>query len=262
MIRGLYSSGWGMMALTKKMDVIASNMANADTNGYKKDRVVLESFPQALTRRINDLQASSPVIGNMELSSDVGEIHTDYGSGRFVSSNSQFDICIRDNNSISSSGAAFFTVSVPVENGEYKEYYTKAGSFTLDNIGRLVTKEGHLVMGEYGQILLEGENFTVEEDGTLLIDGEFYDKLLIREFDNPETLRKAGDNLVFKTGETNETQFTGKILQGCVEKSNVNIIREMVDMISVMRAYEANQKMIQAQDSTLEKVVNEVGAVR
>ena len=92
MIRGLYTSGWGMKALTRKMDVIANNMANADTNSYKKDTVVYEGFPELLTRRINDYETlvnKNGVIGDMQLGSDVAEVHPvagwmprDIGQGR------------------------------------------------------------------------------------------------------------------------------------------------------------------------------------
>jgi flagellar basal-body rod protein FlgF len=126
----------------------------------------------------------------------------------------------------------------------------------------LVTKDGYEVMGEYGPIFLNSDNIIIEEDGTIIEDGEIIDRLLIRNFYDTSTLRKIGSNLVESTEDADEGYFTGSIVQGFLEQSNVNIIKEMVDMITVMRSYEASQKVLQAQDGTLEKAVNEVGMVR
>ena len=89
----------------------------------------------------------------------------------------------------------------------------------------------------------------------------YIDTLRVRKFDNPETLRKFGMNLVTVTEDTVEGEFEGTVLQGYIERSNVDSIKEMVDMITILRSYEANQKMIQYQDSTLDKAVNDVGRV-
>jgi len=259
MIRGLYTSGWSMMALNKKMDVIANNLANVNTVAYKKDTVIFESFPEVLTRRINDTRSNlnpSGIPGTMELGSDVGEIFTYYKQGQLVRTGSSLDLAVRD------SDTAFFTVQVERENGSTIECYTRDGRFMLDSSGRLVTLEGHPVMGVEGPIYLYGGDFTVEDDGTIIQDGMIAARLLIREFANPESLRKYRDNLVVTTEETVEQDFTGNIAQGFTEQSNVNVIREMVHMITVMRSYEANQKIIQTLDGTLEKAVNEVGTVR
>ena len=92
--------------------------------------------------------------------------------------------------------------------------------------------------------------------------GVVIDKLSIKSFTDTATLRKFGSDLIQKTTESKEQPFKGEVVQGVIEQSNVNIVKEMVNMITVTRAYEANQKVLQAQDGTLEKVVNEVGAVR
>jgi flagellar basal-body rod protein FlgF len=258
MIRGLYTSGWSMLANTKKMDVISNNLANASTTAFKKDTVVFEAFPEILTRRLNDVQSNSNPsgrIGSMELSSDVGEVFTYYNQGQLVKTGSDFDIAINGANT------AFFTVLVPGQDGTVNEYFTRDGAFTLNSDNQLVTKEGYPVMGEQGGIYLDDGPFTVEDDGTLVQNGIVVDRLLIRQFANGSDLRKYGSNLVESTEGAQQINFTGVIEQGNIEQSNVDIVREMVDMISVVRAYEANQKMIQVQDETLGKAVNEVGVV-
>ena len=108
MIRGLYTSGWSMLALQKKMDVVTNNMANASTAGYKKDTLVLESFPSLLTKIVKDYggtPGTSRDIGTMELGDDVGEVFTNYTQGQISKTGNNLDMAIRDSNN------AFFTVS-------------------------------------------------------------------------------------------------------------------------------------------------------
>jgi len=248
-----------MMANSKKMDVIANNLANVNTNGYKKDTVVFESFPEVLTKRINDSGSRlnpSGIVGTMELSSDVGEVFTYYSQGTLAETGNKLDLAIKDSDS------AFFTVLATDDEGNIGEYYTRDGAFTLNENGQLMTTTGYAVLGENGLIYLTGDDFTVESDGTIVQNGEVVDRLLIREFTDTTTLRKFGLNLVERTDETQEKEFTGQVKQGYLEQSNVNIVKEMVDMITVLRAYEANQKALQAVDETLGLAVNEVGSVR
>ena len=259
MIRGLYTSGWSMRVLNKKMDVISNNLANVNTAGFKKDTVVFEAFPEILTKRIKDTPSNtnpSGRLGTMELGSDIGEVFTYYGQGQLVKTDNIFDMAIKNSDN------AFFTVEVPDANGNIVEYYTRDGQFTIDSGNRLITKEGYVVAGEDGPIILDNGDFTVEDDGIVIQDGMVAGRLLIKEFENPQELRKYGHNLAAATEQAEEREFTGVIAQGFTEQSNVNIIQEMVDMITVMRSYEASQRILQAQDGTLERAVNEVGAVR
>ncbi len=259
MVRGIYTSAWSMLALEKKMDVITNNMANVNTNAYKKDTVVFQGFPDVLTRRINDTRSSlnpNGIVGNMQLGSDVGELYTYYNQGQLQKTDNKLDMAIRDSDS------AFFTVTGTDGNGNTKEYYTRDGAFAIGAGNQLVTKEGYVVQGVNGPIVLNGDSFNVMPDGTIIQGDEAVDRLLIKQFTDTKTLRKYGDNLLEKTEQTEEAAFNGNIQQGYLELSNVNIVKEMVDMITVTRAYEANQKILQAQDGTLDKAVNEVGALR
>jgi len=259
MIRGLYTSGWSMRALNKKMDVISNNLANVNTAGFKKDTVVFEAFPEVLTRRIKDMRSNSNPsgrLGTMELGSDIGEVFTYYMQGHLDKTDNIFDMAIKNSDN------AFFTVEVPDADGNITQCYTRDGQFTIDSDGRLVTKEGYVVAGNEGSIFLDNGEFTVEEDGIVIQDGMVAGRLLIKEFEDPQELRKYGHNLAIAAVQAEEREFSGVVVQGFTEQSNVNIIQEMVDMITVMRSYEANQKVLQAQDGTLEKAVNEVGVVR
>lgn len=258
MIRGLYTSGWSMLAIQKKMDIISNNMANVSTNGYKKDTLVLESFPSVLTKIIKDYNGtprSMRNIGTMELGNDVGEVFTYYSQGQLTKTENDLDMAIRD------SSNAFFTVMMEDAEGARREMYTRDGSFSKNSDNYLVTAEGYAVLGENGPIVLGSGEFSVGEDGTIIQNGEVVDRLLITEFADTTVLKKYGNNLIQADEDAQTVAFTGTVQQGFTELSNVNIVREMVDMIMVMRSYEANQKVLQAMDGTLEKAVNEVGAV-
>lgn len=259
MVRGLYTSGWSMLAIQKKMDIVSNNMANASTSGYKKDTMVLESFPDVMTKILRDSDTASARpynIGTMELGNDVGEVFTYYSQGQLSRTENNLDMAIRD------SSNAFFTVAVPNGEGEVSAFYTRDGSFARSSNNSLVTKDGYTVLGENGPIILESGDFSVGEDGTITQEGVIIDRLLITEFEDTSTLRKYGMNLIQAGADTEVMEFSGTIQQGSTELSNVNIVREMVDMITILRSYEANQKVLQAIDQTLDKAVNQVGAVR
>lgn len=258
MVRGLYTSGWSMRAIQKKMDIVTNNMANSSTSGYKKDTLVLESFPDVMAKILRDTDVASgrPYdIGTMALGSDVGEVFTNYSQGQLNSTENKLDMAIRD------SSNAFFTVAVPNAEGEVSVFYTRDGSFARSGNNTLVTKEGYTVLGENGPIILESGDFTVGEDGTIIQDGEIIDRLLITEFADTSSLRKFGMNLIQADPDAEVVEFSGSVRQGYIELSNVNIVREMVDMITALRSYEANQKVLQSIDQTLDKAVNQVGSV-
>ena len=130
MIRGLYTSGWSMLANTRKLDVITNNMANVNTTAYKKDTVVFESFPSVLTKRINDTRSPlnpSGNIGRMQLSSDVGEIYTYYTQGQLSQTGSKLDFAISDDSTSPGASPAFFTIGMMDgnNNDNINEYYKR-----------------------------------------------------------------------------------------------------------------------------------------
>lgn len=252
MIRGLYTSAWSMKAVQRKMDVVSNNISNVNSTAFKKDTAVFGSFPEVLTASIDSSKGRTN-IGTMHLGHDVDEVHTDFSEGSIENTGSPYDFAIVG------SPLAFFTVSGG--GTDQGTYYTRNGSFKTNSNHELVTSDGYRVVGQNGPIILENVEFSVGKDGTITQNGNVIGKLLIREFTNPETLRKHGNSLILTTGETVEGEFSGEILQGAVETSNVNVIREMVDMINVMRLYEANQRMITTQDNTLERAVNDIGAL-
>ena len=249
MVRGLYTSGWSMLALNKKMDVLTNNLANVNTTGYKKDTVALEGFPRLLAERLHDNTdgtARGVPVGELSFSNDIGEVYTYFSQGTLLKTDNGLDMSIKDD------GRAFFTIAGP----NAGRFYTRDGSFKLNANGQLVTGKGYYVLGQNGIIQLNGSDFIVTENGTIIQHGQVVDRLLITRFQNPETLRKNGENLFEAVQGSVTEEFAGTVLQNCLEQSNADAIREMVDMISLMRSYEANQRVINAIDDTLGKAVN------
>lgn len=141
--------------------------------------------------------------------------------------------------------------------------YTRDGSFAINNEGILTTSDGREVVGRQGQININGDSIEIRKNGEIVVDGAVVDSLDIVDLDNKEYLRKVGDNLYRMLDGVNgeEIPFEGEVMSGCLENSNVDSIKEMVNMISLLRNYESCQKAVRTQDEMLEKAANEIGRV-
>jgi flagellar basal-body rod protein FlgG len=256
-----------MLAHTRKMDVIANNLANVNTHGYKKETATFGAFPELMVKRIYDTRSllnPSKNVGPAELSADIDQNFVFFNPGPSEWTERTLDVAIDDfeGDDNASRARSFFTVEYrDPATGETSERYTRDGSFVIGADQTLRTVGGELVLGEGGPIVLEGEEFIITKDGSVLQNDALAGRLLITSFEDPHTLQKVGGNLLTATDASVTRPFDGVLRQGYVEQSNVNIVSEMVDMITVMRAYEANQKMVQVIDTTLDKVCNEVGRV-
>jgi flagellar basal-body rod protein FlgG len=254
MIRGLYASALGMTTQMNRMDVLANNIANTDTTGFKKDTVVTRSFSDELMARINDKTDGlmpSRTIGTMNPGIFVDDIYTDFSSGSLQITHGSLDIAI--------SGRGFFEIeSFDRNNTSPITRYSRDGSFTLNADSILVTKDGFRVMGENGEIYIPSGDILVSELGEIYVNGEYIDRLRLVDFEDSHTLRKHGDNLYNITAQSVIKDFEGTIVQGALESSNVNSVREMVDMITVTRTYEANQRMVTMHDNILGRAVNDI----
>jgi flagellar basal-body rod protein FlgG len=256
MLRGIYTAGMGMIVQSEKMDVISNNLANVNTNGYKKDGVVFQTFNNILTKRLNDYADSSKGsenVGGMASAPGIGQLYTNYTSGKPMNTGNSKDI------SIINSNKSFFTIEIP---GNSEERYTRDGAFTTDKDGKLVTIQGYTVKGEKGPIIIKDRNFQITSSGEIIQDGKVTDKIKIKTFKDTTSLEKVGDNLVKANETLEEVPFTGTIAQGFLESSNVNAIDEMIGMITVMRSYEASQKIFKTQDEMLGRAVNDIGSLK
>ncbi|MCL2707810.1 MAG: flagellar basal-body rod protein FlgF [Defluviitaleaceae bacterium] len=249
MVRGLYTSALGMITQMNRMDVVANNIANVDTTGYKRDQVVSQSFSEELMRRLNDpvtRMFKDYPIGTVSQGVYVNDIYTDHSAGSFRQTGSSLDLALK--------GQGFFSVTV---NGE--ELYTRDGSFTLASNGALVTKDGGWVQGAGGDVILPNGPVVIDEAGRIFVNGIYIDTLKLTDFSDKHTLRKEKDNYYRVTAESQFAPFEGSVTQGFLENSNVSSVREMVEMIALSRAYETNSRMITVHDAIMARAVSEIG---
>ncbi len=253
MTRGFFIAGTGMMLQRRNMEVITSNITNADTVGYKKDILTSRTFNDVLLERINDtaVVGQTRQVGPLNWGTRVDQLYVDYQIGNFEESGNPTDIAL--------AGDAFFALNTP-----QGERYTRAGNFVVNAQGYLTNPDGHAVLGQNGPVYVGGRDFSVDSLGNIAIDGTVTDRLRLVTFGDNAGLRKQGDNLYFSTGGQPQVAGIGEVevLQGFTENSNVDIGREMVDMITVYRTYETNQRMLTMIDETVGKAVNEIGRLR
>lgn len=279
MLRGWYTGASGMAAQQVRLDTVANNLANVDTDGYKREVAVSKAFAQLLLRRMNDDGVylhplgsgdMAPIIGKLGTGVESNEIFTELEQGALKGTDSDFDIAL--------DGKGWLSVQTP-----YGERYTRNGSFILGKEGYLETKEGFPVLGVDGPIRVKANNFQIDKQGRVWVNADYIDdpELLVgreqNEWNNTvllDTLKIVDfelDRFIAKQGSSlwKDTELSGParvmppegrptVLQGFTEAANVNVVSEMVRMIEVNRAYEANQKTIQSQDAALGKLINEV----
>jgi len=279
MLRGIYTGASGMQAQQHRLDALSNNLANVDVTGYKRDTSVHKAFPEMLMRRVDDNGVHrfplgsvdvAPIVGKIGSGVEYNESYTVFTQGSLKQTENPFDMALENE--------GFFTIKT--NNGER---YTRNGSFILGKEGYLLTKEGYQVLGENGPIQIKANNFTIDVDGNVFQNLDFADdpERLVSMDENSwertelvDTLKIVGfaghgDRFIKKQGNSlwTATVDSGsadiikgskrpKVRQGFLEGSNVNPVTEMVNMIEVNRAYEANQKVISTQDSLLDKLIN------
>lgn len=244
MVQGIYLATQGMTALMQKQDQISNNLANINTTGFKQSHLFTEAYQRFLTDDENNPRATR------EIKAD--QVYTDYSEGTMKKSNQPLDVMIK--------GTGFFKVMTP--DGVR---YTRNGSFSMNPEGFLVTGDGGKVMSREGYVRLDTRYpVQISPNGEVIQDGTVGSVLKIVDFNKPYRLLRTGSNYFMPQMPDNpETEPTGFALkQGFLEGSNVNVIKNMVQMISAFRNYEADQKALLAQDETLQKAVSEVGRVR
>ncbi|NLZ48088.1 MAG: flagellar basal body rod protein FlgG [Clostridiales bacterium] len=259
MIRGLYTAVSGLITQEAKQQVITNNMANANTTGYKTENLAVKKFDDVLIQNYDKISGGKNVrnvIGSLSNGSKIDETLTDFTQGTLQSTEKDTDFAL--------DGRGFFTVSGAAADGTQGIYYTRDGAFHINNLGYLVNSTGNYVMGRnintgaMEPIAVGNSKITTDGNNNILLDGQLRYSFNIVDFENYNALEKVGDNL-YRGENPMESQATVK--QYSLEKSNVNIINEMVNMMTVLRTYESNQKVVQSLDETLAKAV-EIGIVR
>lgn len=259
-MRALYSAAQGMKAQQLNLDTISNNLSNVNTTGFKKTRVEFKDLLYEQIRRSNfandEGRPTSMEVGNgVALSATLRS----FEGGSFTQTSNSYDLAI--------DGEGFFKIRDENNN----MYYTRDGSFKTSvttNGTKLVTSEGHFVQGENGDLLL-GEDVSetaISKDGEVNVkrfDGsqESVGIIQLMKFSNPAGLESKGGNLFVETNASGTASSpadgsAGNILQGMLETSNVQVVEEMINLITAQRAYEMSSKVIQTADQMQELANN------
>lgn len=247
MIKGLYTAASAMNVNMKKMDVTSNNLANVNSTGFKKTGSVQNSFSEMLISRFDN--KGKQELGSLGGGVEIEENYTDHSAGELNHTDNDLDLAIK--------GRGFFTLQTPEG-----VRYSRNGSFSLNDQNQIVNSQGHLLLNQSGEPIqtVPGREISIDKNGQINLGELEGDQINVVDFDDYRNLTKIGDNL-YQTAdgiEGNQVEDS-KVLQGYLEGSNVNIVKEMANMIETTRAYETNQKIIQTIDNSLDKAVNEVG---
>ena len=258
MVKGLYAAYTGMINEQNRMDVLTNNLANSSTTGFKKEGATSQAFKDVLAYKIKDNSEYPRLaknIGTMNLGVKIGENYTDYTQGAFKVTENTFDLAI--------SGTGFFMVEFASKNGETSTMYTRDGSFTLNKDGYLVTKDGDYVLdSNRRRIKLDPtEDTSIDPMGNISQRGRRIATVGLANFKDYNYLEHYGENYFRPVKGFQLAAADATIQSGYLEASNVQVVSEMVEMISVSRQYESNQKLIHTIDGTLEIVSNRLGRV-
>ncbi|MBD5492029.1 MAG: flagellar hook-basal body protein [Lachnospiraceae bacterium] len=287
MLKGLYTAYTGMLNEQHRMDVLTNNLANATTNGFKKEGTTSQAFDTVLAYKIKDLSEPGnlprPLATNRAIDQDevnnplnedylerrvrktglnlgvkIGENYVDYSEGPLKETENPLDLALSDR--------GFFAVEYTNKAGETSTKYTRDGNFTMNRQGFLQTQDGDYVLDEDGRrIQMETElPVSINRNGDIIQDGTTVATIGIVDFEDYNYLERFGENY-FQTIEgateldRGETGVDTQILAGYLEMSNISVVTEMVNMITLQRQYESNQKVITTYDETLEQAVSQNG---
>lgn len=266
MVKGLYTAHTGMVNEQNRLDVLSNNLANAGTTAYKKEGTTSRAFADELAIKIKDTSdyGIPKGLGTINLGVKIGETYTDYTQGGFRVTDKKTDLAL--------DGEGFFVISFTDKAGNTSAKLTRDGAFTLTRDGYLVTKDGDYVLNQNGaQNMNPGTgnyvqinpnlDFTVMSDGTIIQNNQVVGRIGVVDVADYNYIAKYGENMYDIVAGGQVEASDANVEQGVLEVSNVNVVSEMVEMITITRAYEANQKIIQTIDTTLEKAVNSVGKV-
>jgi flagellar basal-body rod protein FlgG len=257
MLRSLYTAATGMDAQQTKLDVIANNLANASTTGFKKTRADFQDLLSETIRAAtppNAQGSSQPTALQVGLGVRTASTSRAFSQGDMISTKNPLDLAIQ--------GGGFFVIQRA--NGDLA--YTRDGSLRLDTTGRIVTQLGEVVQPGL-TIPTDATNITVNSDGS--VQAKLPNQtalsnigsLQLATFPNPGGLEAIGNNLYLATESSGNSvvvkpgdQGTGSISQGNLEGSNVSAVEEMINMITTQRNYELNSKVIESADEMLQKL--------
>lgn len=249
MIQGMYTAASGMLAVESRQDTIANNIANASTIGFRREAPVQLGFYQVFSETLQ-----TPIHYNLEPAPAGGvkivETYTKQDGGAFQNTENPLNVALR--------GPGYFVLDTP-----QGERYSRSGDFTIDIDGELATRNGNKVQSVSGQpIDVRGGEVNIDREGRVSVEGVPAGQIRLIEFASPERLNREGDSLYKASEEVlrqSAVAANTTMEQSTLEMSNVNLPAEMVQMMLGMRAYEANQRVIQGLDDTIGRLIEQVG---
>ena len=272
MLSGVRQSVSGMTERAKAQEILANNLANINTTGFKADRMTFAQVLEQVAhpRRAGDTpldaseeaDAAPPAPRSTRPTADdeaggvsrakTGSVLTtrlrtaiDLRSGSIQPTGNDFDFAL--------DGPGFFVVQTPEG-----ERYTRGGSFTLNGQGQLVTREGYPVLSDGGPISAESGRIMVTGDGMVSAGGVALGKLRVAAFDGPRDLTRTSGGL-YSSSVAPRSEDNIRVAQGYLEDANVNPVEMLTEMIDTMRGFESNQRALREQLDTMEKLVSEAG---
>jgi len=261
MINGYYDATGGMVTQFNRLNVISNNLANVNTPGFKQDDIIIGDFERlfkqsrdTLPLQNNTKEAAKWINRNLNKVPQVVEEYTNFSLGTVIKTSNPLDIALKRKN-------LFFTIDTP--NGER---LTRAGNFNLDEKGFLVTKEGYKVLNSDNEpikIPPNTTNITIDNNANIYINNHHLTQLKVVSIDDLKILKKEGDKMWDFVPGSEKLNTNNSTLQGFLEKSNVNPIREMTDLIETNRLVEQYQKVMTTFMDDLNKdAIEKLGNVR
>jgi flagellar basal body rod protein FlgG len=253
MIYGLYLSATGVLTNAHRQDVIANNLANAETVGFKRDLAVFQEIRTAASQRgLNPSRHSDPLLEPLGGGLTYAPTFVDYSQGELESDGDPFSMAIE--------GSGFFAV---LDDGQVR--LTRNGQFS-------VNQRGNLALASGGQEVLDTQmrpiplaatgGLTLMADGTLVQSGQAVARLGVFDVPDPARLKKLGSSLMsYPQIERSVRAASGQVRQGVIERGNVDPTIELARMMDAQRQLEANANIIRFQDQTLGRLVNDVGRI-
>lgn len=272
MLRGFHTATAGMLTQQRRMEMLSNNLSNANTPGFKADQSSLRAFPELLLKKMEQINVPTTKPISFSQNQTIGTLHTGvymqeaapkHTQGDMRPTGNQTDLAIL-NQALPEGSSIFFTV----ENQDGTPRYTRNGNFAIDQQGYLTTNNGLYVLDENNtRIQLQSENFQLQQDGTILEDDIVNTRIGIALAANADDLIRDDNGLYrLQDGQALPSananpELSFQLLQGHIERSNVDTAQTMSDMTAAYRAFEANQKVIQAYDMSMQKAANEIGRI-
>ncbi|MCM3760129.1 flagellar hook-basal body protein [Alkalihalobacillus oceani] len=272
MLRGMYGAAAGMIAQQQRQEMLTNNIANVNTPGFKADQASLRSFPNMLIQAMGTQEmpaGQSRPIGTLTTGVYLQERMPNFRQGDMMETGNNTDIAILQGvmpaTESGRPGALFFVV----QNEAGEQRYSRNGNFTIDGQGFLTTSDGHYLLDTAGNpIQVDNEEFRVNEAGQIMTPaGAPIAQIDLAYADDPLQLVKEGSGLLRFEGEgelptaIGNDELTYQLQQGFLERSNVDTARTMTEMMNAYRSFEANQRILQAYDQSMDKAVNEIGRI-